>query len=467
MADDQGGDERVHAIDATPALDVNREEVVNDVFRNMLADDAMEDVISKMLHDAEPGIVCPRQLEKLRNMRKDANTPLYPSCEVSKLEADLMLLSLKFAHGLSDKCFGDVLCVLKKLLPCPNELPEMTYEAKQMICPLGLEVEKFHACRNDCILYRGKEYKDLDKCPKCEAPWYKDIKNDSRTKGGPVKVAWYFPVHPRLERLFANAETAKLLRWHEEGRRKDKMLRHPAVGSDWRSIDFMFKKNFGYGARNIMFGLSTDGMNPFDMVRTNHSSWPMMICIYNLPPWLCMKRAYLQLAVMIQGPKQPGNDIDVYLEPLMDYLQKLWNDGLTVWDEYTKKHCLVKGMLLNTITDLPGRGCLSGEATKGYHGCVECLDETVTKWLPNSNKMVYMGHRRGLLRHHPYRRDKKPFDGTVEHRQLPKYRDGKQIFKEVSKLNVVLGKGKGKVAAPAGSLWKKGQSCGDFLIGNT
>ena len=97
----------------------------------------------------------------------------------------------------------------------------------------------------------------------------------------------------------------------------------------------------------------------------------------------------------------------------------------------------------------------------------KCLDETVTKWLLNSNKMVYMGHRRGLLRHHPYRKDKKPFDGTVEHRQLPKYRDGKQIFKEVSKLNVVLGKGKGKVAAPAGSLWKKGQSCGDFLIGNT
>ena len=304
-------------------------------------------------------------------------------------------------------------------------------------------------------MYHGKEYKDLDKCPKCEAPRYKDVKNDSRTKGGPVKVAWYFPVHPRLERLFANAETAKLLRWHEEGRRKDKMLRHPAVGSDWRSIDFMFKKNFGYGARNIMFGLSTDGMNPFDMVRTNHSSWPMMICIYNLPPWLCMKRAYLQLAVMIQGPKQPGNDIDVYLEPLMDDLQKLWNDGLTVWDEYTKKHYLVKGMLLNTITDLPGRGCLSGEATKGYHGCVECLDETVAKWLPNSNKMVYMGHHRGLLRHHPYHRDKESFDGTEEHRQLPKYRDRKQIFKEVSKLKVALGKGKEKVPAPAGSLWKK------------
>jgi hypothetical protein len=26
-------------------------------------------------------------------------------------------------------------------------------------------VEKIHACKNDCILYRGPEYEDLDKCP--------------------------------------------------------------------------------------------------------------------------------------------------------------------------------------------------------------------------------------------------------------------------------------------------------------
>jgi hypothetical protein len=30
------------------------------------------------------------------------------------------------------------------------------------------EVEKIHACKNDCILYRGTEYEDLEKCPICE-----------------------------------------------------------------------------------------------------------------------------------------------------------------------------------------------------------------------------------------------------------------------------------------------------------
>ena len=336
-----------------------------------------------------------------------------------------------------------------------------------MICPLRLEVEKIHACRSDCILYRGKEYKDLDKCPKCEAPLYKDVKNGSRTKGSPVKVAWYFPVLPRLERLFANAEMAKLLRWHEEGHRKDKMLRHPANGSDWRIIDSLVKKNFGYYARNIRFGLSTDGMNPFDMVRTNHSTWPVTLCIYNMPPWLCMKRAYLQLAVMIQGPRQPGNDIDVYLEPLMDDLQKLWNEGLTVWDEYTKKHCLVKGMLLNTITNLPGRGCLSGEATKGYHGCVECLTRlspngyrTATRWFI----WVIIGAYSGITLIAETRNHLTALKSIVNFQSIE---TGSRYLKRLANSKLPLGREKKKFLHLLVLCGKKHQSSGNFLIGNT
>ena len=35
------------------------------------------------------------------------------------------------------------------MLPKDNELPTTTYEAKQFVCPLGLEVQKIHACPND------------------------------------------------------------------------------------------------------------------------------------------------------------------------------------------------------------------------------------------------------------------------------------------------------------------------------
>ena len=62
---------------------------------------------------------------------------------------------------------------------CPkdNELPTTTYEAKQLVCPLGLEVQKIHTCPNDCILYRG-EYQNLDACHVCSALRYKIRKDD-------------------------------------------------------------------------------------------------------------------------------------------------------------------------------------------------------------------------------------------------------------------------------------------------
>jgi hypothetical protein len=48
--------------------------------------------------------------------------------------------------------------MMKKMLPRDNELPASMYEAKKVVCPLGLEVQKIHACPNDCILYRCEEY---------------------------------------------------------------------------------------------------------------------------------------------------------------------------------------------------------------------------------------------------------------------------------------------------------------------
>jgi hypothetical protein len=61
----------------------------------------------------------------------------------------------------------------------PNELPTTTYEAKQVVCPLGLEIQKIHACPNDCIMYRGKDYENLDECPVCKASRYKLRRDDS------------------------------------------------------------------------------------------------------------------------------------------------------------------------------------------------------------------------------------------------------------------------------------------------
>ena len=144
---------------------------------------------------------------------------------------------------------------------------------------------------------------------------------------------WYFPIIPRLKYLFRNKAHAKMMRWHAKERKQDRMLRHPADGSQWRNIDRKFQ-DFENDARNIRFGLSTDVINPFGEMSSGHSTCPMTLCIYNIPPWFCMKRKYIMMPIIIQGPKQPGNDIDVYLRPLVKELQLPWKKKVvSMWDD--------------------------------------------------------------------------------------------------------------------------------------
>ena len=104
---------------------------------------------------------------------------LYPDCEngLKKFGTTLELLQWKVTNGVSDKRFSELLKLVKKMLPKDNELPTTTYEAKQLVCPLGLEMQKIHACPNDCILYRD-EYENLNACPVCSALRYKIRKDD-------------------------------------------------------------------------------------------------------------------------------------------------------------------------------------------------------------------------------------------------------------------------------------------------
>jgi hypothetical protein len=101
------------------------------------------------------------------------------------------------------------------------------------------------------------------------------------------------------------------------------MLHNPADGIQWRNFD-QKHKDFAMEVRNIRFGLSTDGMNPFGEIGNSLSTWLVTLCIYNLPSWLCMKYKFIMVPLLISGPIQVDNDIDVYLQPLIDDLLVLW-----------------------------------------------------------------------------------------------------------------------------------------------
>jgi hypothetical protein len=59
--------------------------------------------------------------------------------------------------------------------------------------------------------------------------------------------------------------------------------------------------------------------------------------MYNIPTWLCQKRKYLFLTVLISGPQQTGIDIDVFLEPVMQEFKRLWKFGETMYDTFRQE----------------------------------------------------------------------------------------------------------------------------------
>jgi hypothetical protein len=66
------------------------------------------------------------------------------------------------------------------------------------------------------------------------------------------------------------------------------------------------------------------------------------------------------LTILIQGPKQPGIDIDVFLEPLVEEMEKFWKHGVEMWDEYRRETFTLKTIIFVTINDYLALFSLSG-----------------------------------------------------------------------------------------------------------
>ena len=173
------------------------------------------------------------------------------------------------------------------------------------MCPFDLPREKYHVCINDCYIFREGDA-DKTTCPVCKAARYKKGRNKA-----PRKVVCYFSLIPRLQRCFTDRKEVKLMRWHAERREKvlkdsernEKVnLTHPSDACQWKVLDDEYP-TFGEVPRNIRLGASTDGLNPFGNQSSTHSTWPVFIWIYNLPPWMCMKRKYIHMSMLFQGPK--------------------------------------------------------------------------------------------------------------------------------------------------------------------
>ncbi|XP_056856243.1 uncharacterized protein LOC130505660 [Raphanus sativus] len=215
---------------------------------------------------------------------------------------------------------------------------------------------------------------------------------------------------------------AEDLRWHYTNATEDGTMRHPVDSISWAQVNAKWP-DFAADPRNLRLGISTDGMNPFSMQSTNHSTWPA---------------ENINVDLLIPGPTAPGNNIDVYLAPLIDDLKDLWAEGIEVYDSFAKENFNLRALLLWSISDYPALGTLSGCKVKGKQACNVCGKDTPARWLKFSRKFVYMGNRRRLPPGHRYRYKKAWFDNTVEEVNANRIQTGAEIYETLQALRMIL-----------------------------
>jgi len=63
-------------------------------------------------------------------------------------------MNLKATNSWTGKTFIELLVLLNEMLPEENTLPIRNYNAKKILCSMGMVYKRIHAYPNDCILYR-------------------------------------------------------------------------------------------------------------------------------------------------------------------------------------------------------------------------------------------------------------------------------------------------------------------------
>ncbi|XP_040369295.1 uncharacterized protein LOC121051221 [Rosa chinensis] len=392
-------------------------------------------------NSTNPNVGANEPTKKFLKLLEDANLPLYPgSKRHTALSYTVRLLQAKVLHGWIDKSFKTLLEIAKESMPEGVQLPNSYYEAQKLTKDLGFTYETVDACPNSCMLFRNEDI-NLDECRICKTSRWKDNNGSSNDvaalgKRKVAKQARYFPLKPRLQRLFMSSKTAKLMRWHGEERTDDGVFRHPADSIAWK--DFAQKHtNFSRDIRNVRLGLASDVFNSFRSMNIVHSAWPIILVPYNLPPMLCMKQPFIFLYVLIDGPKAPGDKIDVYMQPLIEELKELYEDGVETFDAFSNEMFKMHAELLWTINDFPAYANLSGWSTKGEFACPSCNSESGYQRLKFGKKASYMTHRRWLPYDHKYRADSRSFNGNTEYRRKPKTLSGADLLAQLESNGVL------------------------------
>uniref|UniRef100_A0A8W8MQL9 DUF4218 domain-containing protein n=1 Tax=Magallana gigas TaxID=29159 RepID=A0A8W8MQL9_MAGGI len=281
--------------------------------------------------------------------------PLFEGSSTSVLEAvtkHLYVFSVN--HGMSKTALSDSLMCEKSSLPQPNHLPSSYKEARTLVAPLLMPLQKYDVCINDCVIFRDSgeyEYANLNECPQCLEP--------RKENGKSRKMFTYMPIGPRLSRWFGTENLCKLI--------YEKTL------TVSRSENNEVIRDFTDSEQSIR-GLKQD----------RQLLGPMML-----------------MGIIPSGKNgSEPKSLEPYLSVVVDELLSLTE--FTVLNSYTSAPTTVKVALLRYLCDIPGYSKLfhlSGHG--GLRSCPYCQEHG--HYCKHLRKTIHISNRTFLPSNHPLR----------------------------------------------------------------
>jgi hypothetical protein len=191
--------------------------VVNDVclqnpYRNLVMDaigvgDAYsnDNVSSSMVAEELSNL----EATNFYKLLKVAEEPLWNGCtKQSKLSACVQLLIMKSTLNLTQTTFNKFSDFTKSCMPNDENLVSNFYDAKKFMRPFERGYEKYDVCPNYYMLYYRADAMKIN----CDFYGSSRYKPRNPTSKGSNKVEMqlrYFPLTPRLQRLFMSPYHAK------------------------------------------------------------------------------------------------------------------------------------------------------------------------------------------------------------------------------------------------------------------
>ncbi|XP_055962422.1 uncharacterized protein LOC126686600 [Mercurialis annua] len=232
-----------------PECDVDMEYEGGDEFssvQRMVIDAAGPEVV---FTEEEPN----NEAKHFYDMMRAAEEPVCPgNSKHSPLSAAAKMLDIKCRHSGSVALVDDVTEFIQELLPEDNKMPKNFAEIKKIVRGLGLPVEVIDCCFRNCMIYWGSDA-ELTRCKICDHErWKPPPKGNSvkRRVNVPYRKMFYFPITPRLQRLYASKATAKHMTWHAEHEMVDGKMCHPSDSPAWKHFSELHTE-FAAEVRNI------------------------------------------------------------------------------------------------------------------------------------------------------------------------------------------------------------------------